>query len=1276
MKKGYLTKVLSFCCLCGISLVTAGSAAWASAPKNSETAGERAWKFAYFGTSTSGSVNTIKEGSSIDGTVSLTSCTVKADGSIDKKGGKFVSTDGYDGISYYYTSIDPETENFSLKADVTVDYINPSPDGQEGFALLARDSIGENKVSDKAFYTNSMAAIGTKLSYKTEEGETKSLKDGLGFRFFSGISSTEKAPEKNSFTVQDGVFDPSILIKKNETYTMILKRTNTGYHASYINKKGEKMEEVYYLDGKEDPLCKIDKDKIYVGLAAARGCNVTFSNIEFSVTDRKTDPPAIPRPITYVEPDYEIISASSSATGRYQAVFKANADGWVTPKLNGLSMQSIKVKAGQEVVQPLYLNKGENQVTMVFTPQGSFQPASYTKLSSYSSQSVTKTVIYKSYPESVIYVSPEGTADGDGSKASPIPLEEAVKYAMPGQSIYLAPGTYYLSGLNMERGVDGTADQMIRMETDPSEHGRAVFDFQRKGTGVQLWGSYWHFKNIDITNTKDLKAGLQVAGSHNTIDQVNAYNNGNTGIQISGTSEEPFEKWPSNNLILNCSSYNNSDAAMEDADGFAAKLTCGEGNVFDGCIASYNADDGWDFFAKVGTGTIGSVTIQNCVAYKNGYIIRDGQIIDAGNGNGFKMGGSGLSGHHVLKNSISYENKAKGIDSNSCPDIEVYRSISYNNEGPNVALYSNKGIPTAFKADGLISYRDKYLDVEEKIDLNGQDASEIYTDNNYFYHGGKSVNSKGEAISASMFESLDTKRIPECLEDGSIDMKGLLTLTALAPQYAGARKGGTPERPVVWVVGDSTVSAFQDDYYYPRYGWGTQLGQFFQNVKIENLAVSGTSSLSFASTEQYKTLLNGMKSGDFLIIGFGHNDEKTEAERYTNPNGGIGDAGSFKNSLYTRYIKKAQDVGATPILCTPIVRRNKDNKYDGPSGHITSDQVTDQGTYPGGDYAQSIRDLGAETGVTVVDLTARTKAIYEQLGAEGVKDRHAWTSSKEISIDDTHTNLYGAACNAWLVADELMKSSNPLKNFIRPGAAAPKSQMLTVNPQYKERVYVRPSGVSALWPVIDPWKGTVFGNVGGDGSINKDNFALEAGENGSIRIRAGVFTSNKAGKGVGKISSANEGLAMYYQAIPADKNFTLTADVKINKLVPNNQVSFGLMVRDDIYLDMPASETLGDYVAAGPLNLASTVQTNSFARKNGVLIKGGNCTKTYGVGDTVTVKIRKSSDGYTCTYGENEPVSAGFDCKLTAIDPEFVYAGMFASRNADVTFQNVQLTLD
>ena len=83
----------------------------------------------------------------------------------------------------------------------------------------------------------------------------------------------------------------------------------------------------------------------------------------------------------------------------------------------------------------------------------------------------------------------------------------------------------------------------------------------------------------------------------------------------------------------------------------------------------------------------------------------------------------------------------------------------------------------------------------------------------------------------------------------------------------------------LWVVGDSTLSSFDDKYYYPRYGYGTKLGCYLNSkVQVNNLALSGRSSLSFTKEENYKELLAGMKAGDFLIIGFGHNDEKTEAK--------------------------------------------------------------------------------------------------------------------------------------------------------------------------------------------------------------------------------------------------------------------------------------------------------------------------------------------------------------------------------------------------------------
>lgn len=107
-----------------------------------------------------------------------------------------------------------------------------------------------------------------------------------------------------------------------------------------------------------------------------------------------------------------------------------------------------------------------------------------------------------------------------------------------------------------------------------------------------------------------------LGGSNNIIEMCRFEYNQDTGLQVSQSGGD----WPTNNLIKNCTSCNNcDDATMENADGFAAKLTCGEGNVFDGCIAYNNSDDGWDLFAKTTTGPSGVVTLRNCVSFRNGY---------------------------------------------------------------------------------------------------------------------------------------------------------------------------------------------------------------------------------------------------------------------------------------------------------------------------------------------------------------------------------------------------------------------------------------------------------------------------------------------------------------------------------------------------------------------------------------------------------------------------------------------------------------------------------
>ena len=111
------------------------------------------------------------------------------------------------------------------------------------------------------------------------------------------------------------------------------------------------------------------------------------------------------------------------------------------------------------------------------------------------------------------------------------------------------------------------------------------------------------------------------------------------------------------------------------------------------------------------------------------------------------------------------------------------------------------------------------------------------------------------------------------------------------------------------------------------------------NVKVVNIALSGRSSQSYLSEPEYNTLINGMKQGDYLLIGFGHNDEKTEKERYTSPVGDYMTEGTFANTLYVNYIRKARNAGCYPILCTPIVRRSASGEWKARTLHSIKAEI-------------------------------------------------------------------------------------------------------------------------------------------------------------------------------------------------------------------------------------------------------------------------------------------------------------------------------------------------
>lgn len=488
----------------------------------------------------------------------------------------------------------------------------------------------------------------------------------------------------------------------------------------------------------------------------------------------------------------------------------------------------------------------------------------------------------------------------------------------------------------------------------------------------------------------------------------------------------------------------------------------------------------------------------------------------------------------------------------------------------------------------------------------------------------------------------------------------------------------------VFMVGDSTMSEFSDNYYYPRYGYGTQLQNFLSgDVTVSNLALSGRSSKSFVSEKNYSVLKGNIKKGDYLIIGFGHNDEKTDPGLYTDPTKPASDAVSFKYHLYTYYIKTALDAGATPILCTPIVRRSPSGTYTGSYIHSTNTETTGGVTYNGGDYAKCIRDLGKEKGITVIDATALTKSLYESLGASGTLSLHAWLNTKESSVDNTHLNIFGAKYVSYLVAKALNSSDSSLKQFVRADIAAPvKTADLAPNKKFVQPAYNAPSVKSSLWKTQEAdWWGTVFGDCGGAEKISDGvTFDILSPAVSSVKINAGTKEA-----GVGKIAANTDGVAMYFRKIPVSADFTLTATATVGAYLNNadNQVSFGLMVRDAVLIDTFDNSFLANYVVCGPLFMkrGAGAWWSSYCRDtvqpSGSQLAGtttGAGVPVPASGNVIKLSVSKKGNVYTVKYG-NE-AAAVYTLDLNLVDSDYIYAGPFAARKAEVTFTDIRLTID
>lgn len=208
----------------------------------------------------------------------------------------------------------------------------------------------------------------------------------------------------------------------------------------------------------------------------------------------------------------------------------------------------------------------------------------------------------------------------------------------------------------------------------------------------------------------------------------------------------------------------------------------------------------------------------------------------------------------------------------------------------------------------------------------------------------------------------------------------------------------------VFYIGDSTVTFNKYDTY-PQQGMSNVLPLFLKDgVRMSPHGHNGRSTKSFRDEGLWEPVKTGMRAGDFLLIQFGHNDEKADPVRHTDPET------TYKDNL-RHFIDCARQAGAYPVLITSIARRlfDEDGKFLSGSH---------------GEYPRAVRELGAELNVPVIDMTAITEAFLARLGDDPSKPLFVWP------VDNTHLKFSGAVTMVRFLAEALQKLGSPYSDIL------------------------------------------------------------------------------------------------------------------------------------------------------------------------------------------------------------------------------------------------------
>lgn len=233
----------------------------------------------------------------------------------------------------------------------------------------------------------------------------------------------------------------------------------------------------------------------------------------------------------------------------------------------------------------------------------------------------------------------------------------------------------------------------------------------------------------------------------------------------------------------------------------------------------------------------------------------------------------------------------------------------------------------------------------------------------------------------------------------------LLLTMILCPLFALMQK----ENITIYMIGDSTMADKPYDKGNPEKGWGQVFPLYFkEGIKIENYAMNGRSSKSFRDEGRWDMILEKIRPGDYVIIEFGHNDQKEESpQRYSAPDT------DYRNNLQ-RYIQDTRIKGGKPVLGTPIMRRRFDEDGQCYDTH--------------GRYPEVVREVAAAENVPLLDLHKKTEQLLKDFGEERSKALFLhifpgeYASLPKGKEDDTHLSAYGAFKVCDLAIEEIKQS--------------------------------------------------------------------------------------------------------------------------------------------------------------------------------------------------------------------------------------------------------------